>query len=98
MSIDFEGPATRLQGRLPIRAPKQLDTVTVNAFDLAMVLMERQTLLTANGLQADKIEGMEADLFQAVATAYRRGAKVWTRMNYREYYERLLEEDASNGR
>ena len=38
---------------------------------------------------ADKIEGLEDDLFLAVSTAYRRGAVEWTRLNYPEWYKRL---------
>lgn len=37
----------------------------------------------------DKIEGLEADLFLAVGTAYHRGAVEWTRRNYPEWFERL---------
>lgn len=37
----------------------------------------------------DKIEGLEADLFLAVSTAYNRGAVDWTRLNYPEWFERL---------
>lgn len=37
----------------------------------------------------DKIEGLEADLFLAVSTAYQRGAVEWARLNYPEWIERL---------
>lgn len=38
---------------------------------------------------ADKIEGLEADLYLAVQTAYRRGAVEWARLNYPKWAERL---------
>jgi hypothetical protein len=37
----------------------------------------------------DKVEGLTADLYLAVETAYCRGAKEWTRLNYPEWFGRL---------
>lgn len=37
----------------------------------------------------DKIEGLEAELFEAVQVAYRRGAVEWARLNYPKWIERL---------
>jgi hypothetical protein len=37
----------------------------------------------------DKIEGLEADIDNAVETAFKRGATEWTRLNYPEHYKRL---------
>lgn len=37
----------------------------------------------------DKVEGLDADLYCAVEVAYKRGATEWTRLNYREWFERL---------
>lgn len=37
----------------------------------------------------DKIEGLDADLENAVETAYKRGATEWTRLNYPDLYARL---------
>ena len=42
----------------------------------------------------DKIDGLETDLRLAVGVAYRRGAVEWCRLNYPEYYRRLVCEDA----
>jgi len=41
---------------------------------------------------ADKIEGLEADLFEAVKVAFRRGAVEWTRLNYPKWYEHCMAE------
>ena len=38
---------------------------------------------------ADKIEGLEADLTDAVETAFRRGAVEWTKSNHPKQYEML---------
>jgi hypothetical protein len=38
---------------------------------------------------ADKIEGLEADLENAVETAFKRGATEWTLMNYPDLYARF---------
>jgi hypothetical protein len=38
--------------------------------------------------QADKIEGLEADLESAVRVAYKRGAKEWTKKNYPNLFKR----------
>lgn len=38
---------------------------------------------------SDKVEGLEADLENAVETAFNRGAKDWARMNYPDQYQRL---------
>lgn len=89
MSIDFDGAAERLREHLGKAPPNPEDMVAVEATDFALVLMERYTLLSANRMQAGKIEGMESDLFLAVETAYKRGAVEWTRLNYPAYYERL---------
>ena len=40
----------------------------------------------------DKIEGLEAELEQAVIVAYKRGATEWTRLNYPELFDRLEKE------
>lgn len=37
----------------------------------------------------EKIDGLEADLFNAVETAYRRGAHEWARLNYPQWIDRL---------
>lgn len=41
---------------------------------------------------ADKIEGLEADLFEAVRVAFKRGAITWTQMNYPKLYGRFMAE------
>lgn len=38
---------------------------------------------------ADKIDGLTADLENAVETAFKRGATEWTRLNYPDQYARL---------
>lgn len=37
----------------------------------------------------DKIEALEAELFEAVSVAYNRGAVEWTKRNYPAWFERL---------
>ena len=37
----------------------------------------------------DKIDGLSADLDNAVETAFKRGATEWTRLNYPEQFARL---------
>lgn len=37
----------------------------------------------------EKIDGLETDLFNAVETAYRRGAHEWARLNYPQWIDRL---------
>lgn len=39
----------------------------------------------------DKIEGLEADLGDAVEVAYNHGAEEWVKLNYPKTYERLSE-------
>ncbi len=41
--------------------------------------------------QADKIEGLEADLESAVEVAFKRGAVDWVRLNYPKMYDSLKE-------
>lgn len=43
---------------------------------------------------AGKIEGLEADLFEAVKVAFRRGAVQWTRLNYPDWYAHCMAEIA----
>jgi len=38
---------------------------------------------------ADKIEGLTADLRNAVEVAYRRGATDWTRLNYPTWFQQF---------
>jgi hypothetical protein len=38
---------------------------------------------------SDNLEGLDADLHEAVRVAYKRGATDWTRLNYPKYYEYL---------
>lgn len=45
----------------------------------------------------DKIEGLEADLENAVETAFGRGATEWTRLNYPNSYARLTAVDKTDG-
>ncbi|MDR6818489.1 hypothetical protein J2X76_003666 [Neorhizobium sp. 2083] len=37
----------------------------------------------------DKIEGLEADLDNAIEVAFQRGAAEWVRLNYPAHYRRL---------
>lgn len=37
----------------------------------------------------DSVEGLTADLFEAVSVAYSRGAVEWTFLNYRSWVERI---------
>lgn len=46
-------------------------------------------LIASHAALQDKIEGLDSDLFQAVSTAYHRGAVDWTRLNYPKWFERL---------
>lgn len=48
-----------------------------------------QALLEERERWRDKIEGLEADLADAVEVAFHRGATAWTRLNYPEHYKRL---------
>ena len=41
---------------------------------------------------ADKIEGLEADLHEAVCIAYKRGAHEWTRLNYPALFHQLTKQ------
>ena len=40
-------------------------------------------------LAIGKVEGLEADLYDAVQTAYHRGAVDWVKWNYPRYYDQL---------
>lgn len=40
-------------------------------------------------LAIGKVEGLESDLYNAVQTAYHRGAVDWVKWNYPRYYEQL---------
>ena len=41
----------------------------------------------------DKIQGLESDLENAVETAFLRGAREWTMLNYPEQYKHLIERE-----
>lgn len=45
--------------------------------------------------QADKIEGLSADLDEAVKVAWNRGACDWVRLNYPSLHERLIAEEGA---
>lgn len=44
---------------------------------------------------ADKIDGLEADLDNAVETAFKRGARKWCKDNYPDKYVRFVENEKS---
>lgn len=55
--------------------------------DIKRQLADARKALTE--LQEDKVEGLEADLDNAIETAFKRGAVEWTKLNYPEHYKRL---------
>lgn len=59
------------------------------AIDAHSQHLHDQGLVIVGGEAADKIEGLQADLDEAVRVAYRRGALDWVRLNYPKQYERL---------
>lgn len=62
------------------RAGVRLTTVSVD--DLRSLLSDVERMKDSN-------QGLEADLFEAVSVAYRRGAVEWTRLNYPKCFERI---------
>lgn len=67
------------------------DSFMKKAMAMRMILMERATLLTANGMQADQISGLSEDLRSAVRVAFKAGRTEWVRLNYPDMYGDLLE-------
>lgn len=68
-----------------------LVSIPRSADDVDALLCEAADRVEAltGGEAADKIEGLEIELFEAVHVAYLRGAVEWTRLNYPAWYERF---------
>lgn len=53
------------------------------------VFIDAASALRKAGEMDDRIEGLTADLFNAVETAHGRGATEWARLNYSKWIERI---------
>lgn len=83
-----DGPPTGPSGSLP-EAAATYGALSPENKERFRVMHDLTTVRLARELVADKAEGMEADLYQAVLVAYRRGAVEWAQMNYPLWAERL---------
>ena len=82
---DNLGPLTVANGRAEY-AEAKLMSVTAARNELASQLAAEQK---KSDLAIGKVEGLESDLYNAVQTAYHRGAVDWVKWNYPRYYEQL---------
>ena len=82
---DNLGPLTVATSRAE-HAEMRLAGATKAYGDLANQLAAEQK---KSDLAIGKVEGLEADLYEAVQTAYHRGAVDWVKWNYPKYYAQL---------
>lgn len=82
---DNLGPLTVANGRAEYAEAKLMSVTRMND-ELAGQLAAEQK---KSDLAIGKVEGLESDLYNAVQTAYHRGAVDWVRWNYPRYYEQL---------
>ena len=82
---DNLGPLTVANGRAEY-AEAKLMSVTAARNALVDLLAAEQK---KSDLAIGKVEGLESDLYNAVQTAYHRGAVDWVKWNYPRYYEQL---------
>ena len=82
---DNLGPLTVATSRAEHAEMRLAGAIKVND-DLANQLVAEQK---KSELAIGKVEGLESDLYNAVQTAYHRGAVDWVKWNYPRYYAQL---------
>jgi hypothetical protein len=69
----------------PDTTQAKLDSITQAVAGVAGILLAIQKI----EIQEDCIDGLQADLEEAVQVAYNRGAEDWARLNYPSWIDRL---------
>jgi hypothetical protein len=68
--------------------PDQYDTIVTVLFVVGLYIVAAW-LWRERKILRDKVDGLEADLDNAVEVAWKRGAHEWTRLNYPKHYARF---------
>ena len=82
---DNLGPITVANGRAEHAEMKLAGAIKAKDELLDMLSAEQKK----SDLAIGKVEGLESDLYDAVQTAYHRGAVDWVKWNYPKYYNQL---------
>ena len=82
---DNLGPITVANGRAEHAEMKLAGAIRAKDELLDLLSAEQKK----SDLAIGKVEGLESDLYNAVQTAYHRGAVDWVKWNYPKYYDQL---------